>query len=590
MRLRLDARHATTCFQLGVDTPFVPERIAIETGGLALVSDELGHIEANTAGPDHRHFLPNRLALQDGIQVADHFRMLDTRNRRSTRHDTGGQDDLVETTLDQIVSRYAGIQAQIDTGRLQLLLEVAQGLVELFLARHALGHVELTADLGGRIEQGHAVAALGRHRCRRQARRASTHHGDFLHLSGRDVVQFGLVAGTRIDQAAGQLATEGVIQAGLVATDAGVDLVGTTGRCLVDEFRVSQERTRHRNHVGITGRQHFLGHIGGIDAVGGAQRNADFATQFGRNLGERGTRYLGGDGRHTCLVPADTGIDDGGASLLDGLGQQDDFIPGAAALDQIEHGQTIDDDEIRAYRLAHAADDFHRQTHAVFVAAAPAISPLVGVSHEELVDEVAFRTHDLDAVVLGDLSQLGAIDEVGDLLLDALFVQLLGLERVDRRLNGARSNLLGAVGITTGMQDLHTDLAIGLMHRAGHDLVLFSFFQCGQLGRAGIDATFLVRADAAGHHQADAAAGTLGKISGHALETTRLLFQTGVHGAHQGTVLQGGETQIQRGQQIRILRDSHGHSTAVRFTVCRRLMTRRSVYAADDKEPPAGAQ
>ena len=128
------------------------------------------------------------------------------------------------------------------------------------------------------------------------------------------------------------------------------------------------------------------------------------------------------------------------------------------------------------------------------------------------------------------------------------------------------------------------------MHRTSHDLVLFRLFRGGQLGRTGIHATFLVRTDTTGHHQPDATTGTLSEVGRHALETARFLFQTGVHGAHQSTVLQGGETQIQRGQQIRILRDSHGHSTAVRFTVCRRLMTRRSVYAADDKEPPAGAQ
>jgi citrate lyase beta subunit len=46
-------------------------------------------------------------------------------------------------------------------GGLQLALEVTQGLEELFLARHALGDVELAADLAGRIEQRHLMAALG---------------------------------------------------------------------------------------------------------------------------------------------------------------------------------------------------------------------------------------------------------------------------------------------------------------------------------------------------------------------------------------------------------------------------------------------
>jgi hypothetical protein len=49
-----------------------------------------------------------------------------------------------------------------------------------------------------------------------------------LRCGGR-VDQLGLVRGARIDQAAGQLAFEHVVQAGLVAGDAGVDRVGAAG-------------------------------------------------------------------------------------------------------------------------------------------------------------------------------------------------------------------------------------------------------------------------------------------------------------------------------------------------------------------------
>jgi hypothetical protein len=110
------------------------------------------------------------------------------------------------------------------------------------------------------------------------------------------------------------------------------------------------------------------------------------------------------------------------------------------------------------------------------------------VGGEELVDEIAFRAHDFDAVVLGGLGQQRAGDEIADLLLDALLVQLFGLERVDRRLDRAGRDLLGAVGITAGVKDLHADLAARLVHGLGHDLVLLRFFVGGQLGRAGIHA------------------------------------------------------------------------------------------------------
>ncbi|MNO62476.1 hypothetical protein D3C76_531510 [compost metagenome] len=123
----------------------------------------LGDVKADTAGTDHRHLLPYRLALQQHIQVVQHLGVLDAGDGRQTRSDAGGEDDLVKAARRQLLGIDAGVQAQLDASGLQLAFEVAQGFIELLFARHALGHVELTADLAGRIEQGHFMAALGRH-------------------------------------------------------------------------------------------------------------------------------------------------------------------------------------------------------------------------------------------------------------------------------------------------------------------------------------------------------------------------------------------------------------------------------------------
>ena len=366
------------------------------------------------------------------------------------------------------------------------------------------------------------------------------------------------MASTWVDQAAGQLATKGVVQTGLVTTDAGVDLIAATLGRFVDEVWVSEEWTRHGDHVSVTLSQHLLGHFRGVDAVGGDQRNTDLAAQLGGDLGERGARHLGGDGRNTRFVPADAGIDQGRAGFFDGFGQQDDLVPGAAAFNQIQHRQAIDDDEVRADGLTYATDDLHRQTHAVLVATAPTVGTVVGVGGEELVNEITFRPHDLHTVVLGLLGQHGAGDEILDLLLDAFLVQLFRLERIDRRLNGARRYRFRAVGVATGVENLHADLAVRSVHGAGHDLVLFGFFRGGQLGCAGIHTTLIVRANTTGDHQANATTGTLGEIRRHALKTIRFFFQPGVHRAHQGAVLQRGEAQIKRGQQIGV-QSSHGY-------------------------------
>ncbi len=107
------------------------------------------------------------------------------------------------------------------------------------------------------------------------------------------------------------------------------------------------------------------------------------------------------------------------------------------------------------------------------------------------------------------------------------------------------------------MEDLHADLAASLVHRAGDDAVLERFFLGGQLGCAGVHATLVVRADTAGDHQADAATSTFGEVRRHAFEATRFFFKASVHRAHQGAVAQRGESQVQRGQQVRVMSGGH---------------------------------
>src|SRR3546814_4075240 len=91
-------------------------------------------------------------------------------------------------------------------------------------------HVELAADFARRIEQFDGVTTLGEHSRGREAGRAGTDDGDALPVRCRRVVQFGLMARARIDETARHLQLECVIEAGLIAGDAGVDLVGTALR------------------------------------------------------------------------------------------------------------------------------------------------------------------------------------------------------------------------------------------------------------------------------------------------------------------------------------------------------------------------
>ena len=128
------------------------------------------------------------------------------------RGDAGGQHHLVEAG--QLGGIGAGAEAQLHTGFGQFVAEVAQGLVELFLAGDALGHVELAADLIIGVEQGDQVAALGSDGGTGQAGGAGTDHRNLLRRSGGAIDQLGLVRGARIDQGLGRFGHRAQAQAG----------------------------------------------------------------------------------------------------------------------------------------------------------------------------------------------------------------------------------------------------------------------------------------------------------------------------------------------------------------------------------------
>lgn len=117
----------------------------------------------------------------------------------------------------------------------ELDAEVADRLVELLLAGDTAGDVELAACLLGGVEEGDGVAALGGGDGAGEAGGPGADDGDPFAQPGRGEDQLGLVAGARVDQAAADAAAEGVVQAGLVAADAGVDGVGAPACGLGDE-------------------------------------------------------------------------------------------------------------------------------------------------------------------------------------------------------------------------------------------------------------------------------------------------------------------------------------------------------------------
>ncbi len=243
------------------------------------------------------------------------------------------------------------------------------------------------------------MPALSQNGGSRQAGRTGTDNRHSLFLFRGREIQFGLVAGAGVDQAGRALQRKRMIEAGLVAGDAGVDLLGVPGRRLVDEIRVSEKRPRHRNHVGITTADYVVGDLRVINAVGGYQRQGNMLLHPRRDPGESRPRYAGGNGRHARFVPADTGVQQGCAGCFQCLAKGHNLFPTAAFFNQVDHRQAEDNNELFPHCLPHGLHNFNRQSHPVGESTAPLIITLVGSGDQELVDEIAFRTHDLDTIV-----------------------------------------------------------------------------------------------------------------------------------------------------------------------------------------------
>ncbi len=399
------------------------------------------------------------------------------------------------------------------------------------------------------------MATLGGGDGSRQTRRTGTNHGHGFHLGRRFDHQFGLITGQRVHQAGGHLASEGVVQTGLVAADTGRDEISAPLCGLVDELRICQEGPRHRHHVGTPLGQHIFRHLGCIDPVRGDHRDAHLAHQLLGDPGKGPARNAGGNRRNAGLVPADPGIDDGCARFLDLFGQHHHFFMGRPIGHQIDHRQTVDDDEILANRLAAAAYHLDRQAHPVFIGSAPAVLALVDMGHQELVEEIPLGPHDLDSVISGLTRPHRGGDEILDLLLDPFLIQRLRWKRRNRGFDGRGRNAFRPIGIAPRMQDLHGDLAACLMHRVGHNLVVGNILIVEQSGGTGKHAAFFTGGHAASDDQCNTTAGAFGIKLGNPGPILGF-FQPGMHRPHQHAVLQRGEPQVERGQHVRIV--GHG--------------------------------
>jgi hypothetical protein len=167
--------------------------------------------------------------------------VVDAVDRRHPWPHASRDDDPVVVTVAQRVEIDRGADAQLDAEQIEPAPEVAHQLVELLLARHRAGPVELAADVVLCFEQGDLVAAFRRRDRTCHPGRASADDGDApLRGRCRQRRELELAAGLRVDEAGRRPVGEDVVEAGLVAGDAGVDLVGTPFGRLLHEGRIGE--------------------------------------------------------------------------------------------------------------------------------------------------------------------------------------------------------------------------------------------------------------------------------------------------------------------------------------------------------------
>ena len=251
-------------------------------------------------------------------------------------------------------------------------------------------------------------------------------------------------------------------------------------------------------------------------------------------------------------MPADAGIDDRRACRLDRLCERDDLVPGAAALDEIEHRQPIDNDELRADGFARAAHDRDRESNAIEKRAAPLVVAKIGLRRDELVDQVTLGAHDLDAVVARLLRELRAADVRGDRPLDPPARQRARTKWSDRRFHTRRRNRQRVIRIAPGVQYLQRDLAAVGVDRIGDQSMLAHLPGKRKLRGARLEPACKIGRDAAGDDEPYAALRPRRIERRELVEAVRRLLEPGMHRAHQHAVGERREAEVQRGKEVRV--------------------------------------
>ena len=230
--------------------------------------------------------------------------------------------------------------------------------------------------------------------------------------------------------------------------------------------------------------EHRLGDVGHVDPVRRDDRHRHVLLERARHTSVNARAgHRGDDGRHPSLVPADAEVEDARAGLLDLRGERGHLVPGLALLDEVEHRDAVDDDEVASRRPRARRARSRRRTGAASRGCRPTRrSRLVGARGEELVDQVALGPHDLDAVVARPRARAGAPGRRRAIWRRTpRSDRARGREPADRALHRRRRDAPGGERVAARVQDLQRDPAARLVHGIRDLAVLARLAAGGQL-------------------------------------------------------------------------------------------------------------
>ena len=167
-------------------------------------------------------------------------------------------------------------------------------------------------------------------------------------------------------------------------------------------------------------------------------------------------------------MPSDSGVDDGYPRIFQSVCEFHHFLPGGTILYKVQKRETENDQEAVSDSSTHRRDDLSCKAHAVLVITAPFVFPMIGTGHEKLIDQVAFRPHDLNPVISRRLSELSSTSEILNRRLNPAGTELPGFEWGDRGLQGGGCDIPWGIPVATRMEKLHANETTMAVDLIGH--------------------------------------------------------------------------------------------------------------------------